>query len=131
MPTPVLSDTTTDGVRVGATAFYLPNESSLENKRYVFGYRIVIVNEGDQTATLRTRHWKVIDAEGHVEEISGPGVVGQQPRLAPGEGFKYTSYCPLTTPWGTMEGTYQFQREDGSAFPVTIGRFYLSMDKPE
>jgi len=126
MTTPALSDTTTHGIRVGATAFYLPSESNADEKRFVFGYRIVIVNEGKTPATLRTRHWKIIDADGHIEEISGPGVVGQQPRLAPGDGFKYTSYCPLKTPWGTMEGSYQFHREDGSLFDVAIGRFYLA-----
>src|SRR5690606_15619055 len=115
--------------RVGATAFYLPDESNEHEKRYVFGYRIVIVNEGKTTATLRTRHWKIIDAHGRVEEVKGAGVVGQQPKLAPGEGFKYTSYCPLQTPWGTMEGTYLFERDDRSTFPVKIGRFYLAVSK--
>src|SRR3954468_3167088 len=123
MPTPALSDTSTEGIRVGATAFYLPGESDPDAHRYVFGYRIVIVNEGQVTATLRSRHWVITDAEGHVEEVKGQGVIGEQPRLAPGDGFKYTSYCPLATSWGTMEGTYQFEREDGSLFDVKIGRF--------
>src|SRR4051812_4533476 len=100
MPTPVLSDTTTEGVRVGATGFYLAGESAPEENRYVFGYRIVIVNEGAIAATLRSRHWIIIDGNGHVEEVKGAGVVGEQPRLGPTEGFKYTSYCPLSTPWG-------------------------------
>jgi ApaG protein len=77
------------------------------------------------------RHWTIIDANGHVEEIKGAGVIGQQPRLAPGEGFKYTSYCPLTTPWGTMEGAYHFERDDGSPLQVKIGRFYLATSKLE
>ena len=130
MTTPALSDTTTDGIRVGATAFYLPEESDVEGKRYVFGYRIVIVNDGSQNATLRSRHWKIIDANGQIEEIKGDGVVGQHPRLPPGKAFKYTSYCPLTTSWGTMEGTYQFERDDGEKFDVKIGRFYLAVKKP-
>jgi ApaG protein len=129
MTTPALSDTTTEGVRIGAAAFYLPDESDPDEKRFVFGYRIVIVNDSKKIVTLRTRHWKVIDATGHVEEITGPGVVGEQPRLAPGEGFKYTSYCPLRTAWGTMEGHYNFERTDGSTFPAQIGRFYLTTDK--
>jgi ApaG protein len=129
MPTPALSDTTTDGIRVGATAFYIPEESAPEEERYVFGYRIVIVNEGSVPATLRSRHWVIIDAEGQIKEVNGDGVVGQQPRLAPGQAFKYTSYCPLTTAWGTMEGSYQFTRDTGEAFDVVIGRFYLAAGK--
>lgn len=129
MSTPALSDTITDGIRVGATAFFLPHESDPERKRYVFGYRIVIMNEGVRTATLRSRHWTIIDADGTVEEVQGEGVVGEQPRLPPTQAFKYTSYCPLKTPWGTMEGIYHFEREDGTMFDVKIGRFYLAMDK--
>ena len=127
--TPQLSDTLTHGIRVGATAFYLPQESSPEDGKFLFGYRIVIVNEGSVTATLRTRHWKIIDAAGTIEEVHGEGVVGQQPRLAPGEGFKYTSCCPLTTQWGTMEGHYEFETESGEKLPVKIGRFYLATTK--
>jgi ApaG protein len=131
MSTPALSDTITNGIRVGATAFHLPDESSPEEHHFLFGYRIVIVNEGKVPATLRQRHWIIIDANGTIEEAKGEGVVGQQPRLAPGDGFKYTSYCPLTTEWGTMEGTYEFETDDGMRFPVKIGRFYLARDKRE
>ena len=131
MPTPALSDTITNGIRVGATAYYLPDESIPGEHRYVFGYRIVIVNEGTAPATLRSRFWKIIDADGSIEEVRGPGVVGQQPRLAAGEGFKYTSYCPLKTEWGTMEGAYQFETDDGDAFEVKIGRFYLAKNKTQ
>ncbi len=126
MPTPALSDTITNGIRVGATAFYLPEESDPDHKQFRFGYRIVIVNEGPATATLRTRSWRIIDANGTVEEVKGEGVVGQQPRLESGQGFKYTSYCPLSTPWGTMEGEYDFETDSGERFPVRIGRFYLA-----
>jgi ApaG protein len=131
MTTPVLSDTTTNGIRVGATAFFIPEESSPEEKRFLFGYRIVIVNEGAAPATLRSRHWMIIDARGTVEEVKGAGVVGQQPRLTPGDGFKYTSYCPLTTEWGTMEGHYEFEADSGERFKVRIGRFYLAKNKRE
>ena len=127
--TPPLSDTTTHGIRVGATAFYLPDESVPDEKRFLFGYRIVIVNEGRITVTLRSRHWTIIDAKSTVEEVHGEGVVGQQPRLAPGDGFKYTSYCPLSTEWGTMEGYYEFETESGERLPVKIGRFYLAKTK--
>ena len=131
MPTPALSDTTTQGIRVGATAFYLPEESVPDERRFVFGYRIVICNESSVPATLRSRHWVIIDANGQVEEVKGEGVVGEQPRLMPGAGFKYTSYCPLATTWGTMEGTYQFETDEGETFDVKIGRFYLSKEKPQ
>jgi ApaG protein len=131
MPTPHLSDITTDGIRVGATAFYLPQESNTDQRHFMYGYRIVIANEGSRPATLRTRHWVIIDAAGQSREVKGEGVVGEQPRLAPGAAFKYTSYCPLATEWGTMEGSYQFERDDGELFNVKIGRFYLTINKPE
>lgn len=129
MPTPALSDTTTNGIRVGATAFFIPEESDPDRKRYHFGYRIVIVNEGAAAATLRSRYWRIIDGNGAVQEVRGEGVIGQQPRLEPGQGFKYTSYCPLSTPWGTMEGEYDFQTDAGEHFAVRIGRFYLAQSR--
>lgn len=131
MATPEMSDTTTRGVRVGATAFFLPEESAADEGRYVFGYRVVIVNDGEVPVQLLTRHWVIIDAEGHREEVRGPGVVGQTPVLKPGQGFKYTSYCPLSTPWGTMEGSYQMKRDDGETFDARIGRFYLRVGVKE
>ena len=131
MTTPAMSDQCTNGIRIGATAFYLPDESDPEQRRFVFGYRVVIVNESRATATLRNRHWVIIDGEGSVEEVRGEGVIGQQPRLAPGEGFKYTSYCPLRTEWGTMEGEYEFEGADGSMFEAKIGRFFLAKNKRE
>ena len=126
MPTPALRDPITHGIHVGVTARYVPEESSPDERRYLFVYHIVIVNEGPAAATLRARHWVIIDGDGTVEEVKGEGVVGQQPRLAPGEIFKYTSYCPLTTEWGTMEGAYDFQTDAGEHFEVKIGRFYLA-----
>jgi ApaG protein len=128
MPTPAMSDTTTHGIRVGATAFYLPNESSPDDRRYLFGYNIVIVNTSDSPAQLLSRHWLIIDAHGRREEVRGPGVVGQTPRLLPGQAYKYQSFCPLQTTWGTMEGSYTFQRDDGQTFDAAIGRFYLVKD---
>ena len=129
MPTPLMSDLTTDGVRVGATAFFLPEQSNPGNSEFVFGYRIVIVNNGGEAVKLLNRRWTIIDADGHVEEVRGEGVVGQQPTIKPGQGFKYTSFCPLTTAWGTMEGEYQMQRGEGELFDVKIGRFYLTSDE--
>jgi ApaG protein len=127
MSTPTLSDVTTDGVRVGATAFYLPEQSDPAERRYVFGYTIVISNQGDAPAQLLSRHWVIIDANGQREEVNGPGVVGKTPRLEPGQAFKYQSFCPLKTPWGTMEGEYQMRRDNGETFDARIDRFYLRM----
>ena len=126
---PLMSDQTTHGVRVGANAFYLPDESTPEDNEFVFGYRIVILNESDRTVTLQTRHWDLIDAEGELREVDGEGVVGQKPNLAPGEAFKYHSFAVLPTPWGTMEGHYNFRAEDNQEqLQVAIGRFYLTQE---
>ncbi len=129
MATPEMSDMTTDGIRVGATAYYLPDESDPEEPRYLFGYTIVLVNVGDQPAQLLNRHWMIVDGDGHREEVRGPGVVGQTPRLEPGKAFKYQSFCPLPTKWGTMEGEYEFTRDDGTRFEVKIARFYLRSEQ--
>ena len=131
MPTPDMSDTTTQGVRVGATAFYLADQSDPDENKYLFGYNIVVSNEGEAPAQLISRHWVIIDGEGRREEVKGPGVVGQTPRLEPGQAFKYQSFCPLKTTWGTMEGSYTFQRDDGSTFEAAIGRFYLRLPSRE
>ena len=125
MATPDYSDETTDGLRVGATAYYLPDESEPQKPRHVFGYTIVLKNDGDAPAQLLSRRWLIIDAHGRREEVEGPGVVGQTPRLAPGQAFKYQSFCPLGTRWGTMEGSYLMRRDDGRTFEARVGRFYL------
>src|SRR3989442_1450029 len=109
MPTPEMSDTTTQGVRVGAAAFFLPDQSDPAENKYLFGYTIVIANQGDSPVQLVSRHWVIIDGNGEHEEVRGPGVVGETPRLEPGQAFKYQSFCPLPTPWGTMEGTYRMR----------------------
>ena len=131
MATPQMSDTTTDGIRVGAAAFFLPDQSDENTRQFVFGYNIVIANVGDEPAQLISRHWMIIDAHGRREEVRGPGVVGQTPRLEPGQAFKYQSFCPLRTNWGTMEGEYQFKRDDGRQFEVKIGRFYLTTQQEQ
>lgn len=126
---PLMSDMTTHGVRVGANAFYLPDESTPDDDEFVFGYRIVILNESDRTVTLLSRHWDLIDAQGELREVDGEGVVGQKPRLAPGEAFKYHSFAVLPTPWGTMEGHYNFRAEDNQEqLKIAIGRFYLTQE---
>jgi ApaG protein len=121
-----VSDTTTDGIRVRVTTTFLAHESSPRNNRFVFAYRIRISNEGDQTAQLISRHWIITDANGAVEEVEGPGVVGNQPVLAPGQSFEYTSYCPLTTSVGTMHGTYTMVRPGGASFKARIAPFTLA-----
>jgi ApaG protein len=131
MATPEMSDVVTEGVRVGASAFYLPQESDPDENRYAFGYTIVISNDGDRPARLLSRHWVIIDANGRRDEVQGPGVVGETPRLEPGQAFKYQSFCPIRTRWGTMEGTYTMQRDDGETFEARIGRFYLRVTAPE
>ncbi len=125
-PNTMMSDVTTQGIRVGAAAFYLPDRSDPDDHQFVFGYNIVIANVGDAPATLLTRHWIIIDAHGVREEVRGEGVIGQTPRLEPGQAFKYQSFCPLRTPWGTMEGQYTMRRDDGQYFDAKIGRFYLA-----
>lgn len=124
--TTLTSATVSHGIRVDATAFYLPDESDPTIGKYVFGYRISLTNEGEQPAELVSRHWRIIDAEGHAEEVRGPGVVGKTPHLEPGESFEYTSYAPLGTDWGTMEGEYTMKRDDGTTFEARVGRFFLT-----
>lgn len=131
MPAPVMSDTTTHGFRVGATAFFLSEESDPDQQIYTFGYRIVISNEGDRHARLVSRTWDIIDGDGHHKAVEGPGVVGQTPHLPPGQAFKYTSYAVLKTTWGTMQGTYTMEDDDGKTFTVDIGRFWLTPESDE
>lgn len=114
------------GFRVQVQSMYLPEQSSARDGRYVFAYTITISNESQITAQLRTRHWVITDANGGVEEVRGDGVVGEQPRLTPGQSFQYTSGCVLTTPVGTMQGTYRFWRDDGSFFDAEIAAFSLA-----
>jgi ApaG protein len=121
-----VSDTTTDGIRVRVTAMFQADESSPRHNRFVFSYRIRISNEGVETARLISRHWIITDANGTVEEVKGPGVVGNQPVLEPGQSFEYTSYCPLPTSVGTMHGTYTMVRPGGESFEARIAPFTLA-----
>ncbi|MCA9285630.1 MAG: Co2+/Mg2+ efflux protein ApaG, partial [Phycisphaerales bacterium] len=119
------SETVTNGIRVTVRPQYMARESSPATDQYVFAYHITIRNEGQHKAQLKSRHWVIVDAEGQRHDVHGEGVVGHTPTLAPGETFEYASYCPLTTPWGTMEGEYLMEREDGQPFSASIGRFFL------
>jgi ApaG protein len=117
----------TNGIRVSVSSVYVPSQSSPTEKRYVFAYTVRIGNEGTEVAQLRTRHWVITDAKGKVEEVRGPGVVGKQPVLRPGEHFEYTSGCVLETPRGSMHGTYQMHRPNGEQFDAEIAPFSLTM----
>lgn len=117
----------TDGIRVSVTSRYVPEQSVPRMKRFVWAYTVRIANESRTPARLVSRHWVIVDATNKVEEVRGPGVVGEQPRLEPGEGFQYTSGCVLATPRGTMRGTYQMVRDDGSEFDVEIAPFALEL----
>lgn len=120
------SEALTRGVRVSVEAEYVPDESQPGKNQWFFRYRVKISNEGSDTLQLLTRHWIITDGTGHIEEVRGPGVVGKQPTLRPGESFEYTSGCPLTTPFGVMEGTYQMMTESGERFDARIAPFTLS-----
>ncbi len=123
----VVSTAITQGIRVTVSTVYVPTQSSPTEHRYVFAYTVRIANEGTEPAQLRTRHWIITHGSGKVEEVRGPGVVGQQPSLKPGEHFEYTSGCVLETPRGTMRGTYQMHRPDGRVFDAEIAPFTLAM----
>src|SRR5215207_322364 len=126
----VVAETTsqalTDGIRVRVQSQYLPDQSSPRDDRFVFAYTITISNEGAKTAQLRTRHWIITDGRGVVEEVRGDGVVGEQPRLTPGQAFQYTSGCVLKTPVGSMQGSYRMWRDDGTSFDAQIAPFALA-----
>lgn len=104
---------------------YIEKESDPGSNRYVFAYTITIRNDGGAAGQLLNRHWWVTDGQGEVQEVEGPGVVGQQPRIPPGESFSYTSAALLPTPVGAMHGHYEFQRDDGECFQVDIPAFSL------
>ncbi|MGO3889359.1 MAG: Co2+/Mg2+ efflux protein ApaG [Paenalcaligenes sp.] len=108
---------------------YLPEQSEPERQQYVFAYTVQITNHAEQPIQVVSRHWVISDANQNVQEVRGLGVVGQQPLLAPGETFEYTSGCPLTTPVGTMRGFYHCVSEDGIPFDVTIPEFVLAIPR--
>ena len=122
-----MSNALTNGIRVTVSSAYVPAQSAPKARRYVFSYTVRIANEGTETAQLKTRHWIITDGNGKVEHVRGPGVVGEQPTLRPGEHFEYTSGCILETPRGSMEGTYQMYLRDGSQFDATIAPFSLAL----
>ena len=121
-----MSQATTRNIRVTVKAQYDPSRSSPQQNQWFFLYTVNIVNEGQDTVTLVSRHWFITDGMGKVEEVMGPGVVGNQPVLALGQSFEYTSGCPLTTPFGSMHGTYQMINQRGEEFDIEIAPFTLT-----
>jgi len=119
------SEAETHGVRVKVRARYSAEHSNPSASRWLFLYTIRIVNEGETPVQLLNRHWTIVDATGHTEEVHGPGVVGEQPLIEPGHGFEYTSGCPLATPFGSMAGSFEMQRADGTQFEAEVGLFEL------
>jgi ApaG protein len=118
----------TRSIRVRVRPEYLEAQSAPEEGRFFWAYTVEIVNEGSETVQLRSRYWRITDANGHVEEVRGPGVVGQTPVLGPGESFEYTSGCPLRTSSGIMVGSYQMAKTNGTLIDVAIPVF--SLDSP-
>jgi ApaG protein len=118
----------TRGISVTVTPRFVPEESSPEDGRYFFAYAVEIINLSLERVQLRSRYWKIIDGRGEVQEVRGPGVVGKQPVLGPGESFSYTSGCPLPTPGGTMQGRYTMVTAGGETFEAEIPAF--SLDSP-
>ncbi|MFL5812133.1 MAG: Co2+/Mg2+ efflux protein ApaG [Bdellovibrionia bacterium] len=115
----------TQGIEVEVRPEYLPDESKPEDSKYVFAYHITITNRSESEVQLMSRHWIITDGQGVVHEVNGPGVVGQQPKLQPGESHQYSSFCPLPTPTGNMRGTFQMVNQHGAEFNVKIPLFFL------
>jgi len=114
-------------IRVEVETNYLPDQSDPGGNRYVFAYTITIRNDGDEPAKLLRRHWLITDADGKVQEVHGDGVVGEQPHLKPGQGFRYSSGAILETPVGSMQGSYSMLSDDGAQFDAPIAPFRLAM----
>jgi ApaG protein len=114
-------------IRVDVETSYLSDQSDPQEKRYVFSYTITIRNEGEKPAKLLSRHWLITDANGKIQEVRGDGVVGEQPHLKPGQGFRYSSGAVLETPVGAMQGSYQMQADDGERFDAPIAPFRLAI----
>ena len=121
------SQAVTDGIRVRVQSYFLPEQSSPRDDRYVFAYTITIANQSDKVVQLLSRHWVITDASGHVDEVRGLAVVGHQPVLKPGEQFEYTSWTRIATPHGRMHGTFFCMTEDAHPFEAPIAEFGLTL----
>lgn len=122
-----MSDTTTRGIRVKVETFYDEERSSPQESYYFFSYHVRISNVGTETAQLVSREWFITDGNGDTQRVQGPGVVGEKPVLAPGEEFEYSSFCPLTTPVGAMQGSYRMVLQNGDSFEAEIAPFSLAV----
>ena len=122
------AEATTNGVCIEVQARYAPDHSTPQLGQWFFLYTVRIRNGGEETVQLLARHWVITDGTGKVEEVRGPGVVGEQPVLQPGEAFEYTSGCPLATPWGSMRGRYEMRTAGGARFHAEIPCFHLRHD---
>ena len=124
-----MSNIVTRGIRVQVASQYLPDRSSPAEEQYFFAYRVRISNEGTERARLVTREWIITDSNGDVQHVTGPGVVGEQPVLSPGEAFEYSSFCPLKTSVGSMQGSYHMITASGERFDAAIGVFTLAVPR--
>jgi ApaG protein len=118
---------TSPPIRIEVVTAFLKEQSTPEDGRYAFSYTITLRNDGEQPAKLLSRHWIITDANGKVEEVRGDGVVGEQPLLNPGQGFRYSSGAVLDTPVGTMQGSYRMRAADGQQFEAPIPTFRLAV----
>lgn len=125
----MIAETVTEGVKVSVESQFIEEQSDPDRSHYLFAYHITILNLGDQPIKLINRHWIITNADGEVREVSGEGVVGEQPYLHPGESFAYSSFCPLNTPIGTMHGSYDMLLNDGTALSVEIPVFSLAQNE--
>ena len=121
------SDTTTRGIRIEVHSEFLAERSSPREEQYLFQYHVRIWNVGSETAQLVTREWIITNADGEVERVKGPGVVGEQPVLSPGSSFEYRSFCPMKTSVGSMHGSYQMVTSNGDRFDAIISPFTLAV----
>jgi ApaG protein len=122
-----MSDTTTRGIRIVVESFYVEERSEPRESYFFFAYRVRITNAGQEPAQLLSREWVITDSDGNTERVEGPGVVGEKPLLAVGEAFEYTSFCPLRTSMGSMEGGYTMRTESGETFLARIDPFTLAV----
>ena len=112
-------------IKIDIISKYIPERSSPAKSYYFFSYHVTIKNQGDLSTQLISRYWHITDGNGNTEDIHGPGVVGQTPVILPGQSFEYTSFCPLSTPIGFMEGSYRMKKQSGKEFDAVISRFRL------
>lgn len=122
-----MSEATTRGIRVHVKSEFVPDRSDPQNGEFFFAYHVTIENHGTEPVQLLSRHWVITDGMGKEQEVRGPGVIGKQPRLMPGEAFAYSSACPLSTQIGSMYGTYQMVTDTGESFEARIAPFTLAI----